>query len=67
MDVGIELEVVPIKLIHVEVEELVGFALEVGDDAEKVARETANYLGFAECHFENLITILEKEGSDHAG
>ena len=44
VDVGIELEVVPIKLIHVEVEELVGFALEVGDDAEKVAHEAVHAL-----------------------
>lgn len=34
--------------------------------AEKVAFQNDNYQGFAERHLENLMTILDKEGSDYA-
>ncbi len=34
--------------------------------AEKVAKETENYTGFAEKHFQNLMKILDKEASDYA-
>ena len=34
--------------------------------AAKVANETENYNDFAERHLENLMTILDKEGSDYA-
>ena len=34
--------------------------------AEKVAQETENYHGFAKRHLENLMAILDKEGSDYA-
>ena len=34
--------------------------------AEKVARENDEYEGFAERHLQNLMLILDKEGSDYA-
>ena len=34
--------------------------------AERVAAETESYSGFAERHLENLMAILDKEGSDYA-
>ena len=34
--------------------------------AERVAAETDSYNGFAERHLENLMAILDKEGSDYA-
>ena len=36
------------------------------DVAEKVAQETENYCGFSQRHLENLMTILNNEGSDYA-
>ena len=45
-----------------------GRALRILSDevAEKVAFQNDNYQGFAERHLENLMTILDKEGSDYA-
>lgn len=37
-----------------------------GAVAEKVAHENDSYNGFAERHLENLMTILDREGSDYA-
>tara|TARA_Y100001970_G_C14181289_1_gene829987 strand:- start:594 stop:1364 length:771 start_codon:yes stop_codon:yes gene_type:complete len=34
--------------------------------AEKVAKQIENYEGFAERHLENLMNILDREGSDYA-
>ena len=34
--------------------------------AEKVAKQIENYEGFAEQHLENLMNILDREGSDYA-
>ena len=47
---------------------MIGISHQVISDtiAKKVAEETENYYGIAEKHPENLMVILDKEGSDYA-
>ena len=44
VDVGVELEVVAVELVHREVEQLVRLALELGDDAPEVGHQALHAL-----------------------